>query len=749
MAEQFQWPVPGWETVRKTGEDRFGTIWEIRRENGGTAETAAARYLRVPESDAEPERLRREGKSPETVAQMMSDRAWTLVNDYKLTGRLKDCKHVAVCRDVKCLRHREGPGWDVYVRTESVQPLPAYLDGHPDWSRADTIRLGRELAEALAACEDRKTVHGGIRPESVYAAADGRFLLGDFNVARTLEQTKGDSDDIFPAPEQIRGEAGDERSDQYSLGVLLCWLLNGRRLPGGELAVPPDCRPALKTIIGKACAWDPKERYPSAGDLLSALRDPELDSVPETVPERQDESGGAETEPAESGQGGSEPESGRQDGPGDGSRNGPAEQEDKNGSAQEKNGNASGQEDMRNNHADSGSQNLSEQDDGPEKAPEDGRKQESGPEQDHSSSARYGRLDPASEEKLDRVLGKKAAPNTAARRHIKNWLWLLPVLLAALAICWFEVHIWTPADGGGAEICRICRKTRCEISGHDWAEPVYTWKADNTEVQAIRVCRRDASHTETESAKTTVRILSEADGQNEGVSLYTARFQSRAFEEQTKTVTIPRIPEIHASDVSVGDYIPFGAYEQDNNAENGREPVEWKVLAKEDERILVISRYALDCRQYNARSETMTWEACSLRSWLNEEFLNSAFSAEEQKRILSAAVEADRNPNNGVSPGSSTEDRVFLLSITEAFRYFGASSARMCEPTAYAAAQGAGAERHSAGNSGQCSWWLRTPGVNAKRAAFVNSSGAVDFDGISVNNMIFAVRPALWIAVTP
>ncbi|MBP3696995.1 MAG: hypothetical protein J6J45_05560, partial [Clostridia bacterium] len=71
------------------------------------------------------------------------------------------------------------------------------------------------------------------------------------------------------------------------------------------------------------------------------------------------------------------------------------------------------------------------------------------------------------------------------------------------------------------------------------------------------------------------------------------------------------------SDTQVGDYITFGSYEQDNDLSNGKEPIEWLVLDKQDGKVLVISKYALDAKPYNDEYVDVTWETCTLRSWLN------------------------------------------------------------------------------------------------------------------------------------
>ncbi len=211
-----------------------------------------------------------------------------------------------------------------------------------------------------------------------------------------------------------------------------------------------------------------------------------------------------------------------------------------------------------------------------------------------------------------------------------------------------------------------------------------------------------------------------------------------AFGIVLVTVILPR-HKAAEQNVSVGDTVTLGRYEQDNNDANGKEEIEWIVLAEQEDSILLVSKYALDCRPYHTAYAGVTWERCSLRQWLNGTFLNAAFSAEEQNRIVRSAAAADENPSYGMPPGNPTADRVFLLSIAEANRYFRSDDARKCEPTAYSAAH----EAHV--KSGVCWWWLRSPGNDPHTAAGVGYGGAVSSAGSNVTNDVCAVRPALWI----
>ena len=199
------------------------------------------------------------------------------------------------------------------------------------------------------------------------------------------------------------------------------------------------------------------------------------------------------------------------------------------------------------------------------------------------------------------------------------------------------------------------------------------------------------------------------------------------------------------SSVNIGDYIKFGTYQQ-SNTPNTKEPIEWLVLAKEDGKALLLSRYGLDRQQYNEylSLDSVTWETCTLRTWLNGKFLNSAFSFGEQGRIISGTVTADKNPEYDTDPGNDTIDKIFLLSIPEAEKYFSADEERKCQPTAYAKAHGVWTND----TTGCCWWWLRSPGGVSYNAAYVDFDGGVYRFGYFVNYSASSVRPALWIDLT-
>lgn len=130
----------------------------------------------------------------------------------------------------------------------------------------------------------------------------------------------------------------------------------------------------------------------------------------------------------------------------------------------------------------------------------------------------------------------------------------------------------------------------------------------------------------------------------------------------------------------------------------------------------------------------VTWEICTLRKWLNEDFYYSQFNFAEQSRILTTEVAAGTNPKHSTDPGNDTQDKVFLLSIDEVNKYFDSDSDRICTYNRLV-------------YGGNHCWWLRSPGNNSFFAARVKPNGSVDYTGQGNWGMRVgeAVRPALWL----
>lgn len=177
---------------------------------------------------------------------------------------------------------------------------------------------------------------------------------------------------------------------------------------------------------------------------------------------------------------------------------------------------------------------------------------------------------------------------------------------------------------------------------------------------------------------------------------------------------------------SVGDYVIFGSYEQDNDLENGKEDIEWLVLDVIDDKALLISKYALG---YGLNSNN------SVREWLNGEFIDSAFTNDEIKMISNTSVSYYEDFR------LATQDKVFSLSIDEANKYFNSDDERKCKATEYAVINGVFISK----KNNNCIWRLRTITTSDAHITYVDSIGVVHEYGRRSGLDSLAVRPALWV----
>ena len=228
----------------------------------------------------------------------------------------------------------------------------------------------------------------------------------------------------------------------------------------------------------------------------------------------------------------------------------------------------------------------------------------------------------------------------------------------------------------------------------------------------------------------------------------------------------------------IGDMITFGSYEQDNDLTNGKEPITWRVLDYDSQKriALVLSEKALDTRAFNEdNSSGCTYDRSTIRSWMNgydkaqndlkkdfttNNFIDTAFTPEEQDRIAKTLVVPDKNPKADENPeynyvtGYMTEDKIFLLSITEVNKYLTTSSDKQADTTRYAVKKGArvvSSVSHNDTENGTCNdphcwalWWLRTNGQYTTYKTYVyNSTISVNGNFLAISHM--SVRPALWV----
>ena len=192
------------------------------------------------------------------------------------------------------------------------------------------------------------------------------------------------------------------------------------------------------------------------------------------------------------------------------------------------------------------------------------------------------------------------------------------------------------------------------------------------------------------------------------------------------------------------ELMTFGHYEQDNDLSDGAEPIEWYVLKRKTGSALLLSRYALDCRQYNTSYGFCVWDQAAIRKWLNADFKTTAFTKEERAAIKQVTLRNGHSQTYwSVGDSKKTHDSVFLFSYKEAYEtYFISTELLRCRPTAYALAQGV----LTHGSEGYCWWWCRSPGHRRFEATIVLDDG--DFEYSDVDNTSLGVRPLIWVDLT-
>ena len=232
--------------------------------------------------------------------------------------------------------------------------------------------------------------------------------------------------------------------------------------------------------------------------------------------------------------------------------------------------------------------------------------------------------------------------------------------------------------------------------------------------------------------------------------------------ESVKAATLNLHNPTMINGVSTWDCVYFGTYWQNDTNGDGvadqndaKEPIKWRVLQVDGDDVFLMSDKNLDCQKYNNNEVDVTWETCTLRTWLYSNFYRKAFSTEEQNAIKVTTVVNDKNEVYGTSGGNTTKDQIYIPSIKEVSNtnygfanYNSRSVTRKAKNTAYT--MNYFINQSNVSQYGV--WWIRTPGANHQQAAIVDGHGYVFGDsyysGLSVANEVVVVRPVMHISLS-
>ena len=291
---------PGWEAWQLTdvlGEGAYGIVYRAHRQIGADTFESAIKVTRVPDSQHEAQAMARELGGTAAAQSYYRDIVHGCIQEIRVMNGLKGITNIVSVEDYELVADEEALSWTIFIRMELLTSFQEYQQSHA-MTEDEVLRLGKDICMALSYCEKANIIHRDIKPSNIFVSSMGSFKLGDFGVARKLDQTTGlySSKGTYPymAPEILAGQPYDNRADIYSLGLVLYRLLNRnrepflsldkqmlyqrdreeailRRIKGEAMPPPVDASPQLAEVILKACAHLPKDRYLSAVGFSQAL----------------------------------------------------------------------------------------------------------------------------------------------------------------------------------------------------------------------------------------------------------------------------------------------------------------------------------------------------------------------------------------------------------------------------------------------------------------------------------------------
>ena len=287
-----------WYAESKLGEGSYGAVWKMKRQSvSGKVYYAAVKHISIPKDDSEIDQLIAEGVAADREGARFyyEDMLKSISAEIDAMYALQGYTNIVTYEDHKIIPKECGIGYDLFLRMELLTPLTEKLK--QGIQIEDVAALGKDIATALSILEDHRMIHRDIKPQNIFFNDMGVYKLGDYGTARGLSSDavamsrKGTFN--YMSPEIYNGQEADIRADIYSLGIVLYRLLNGSRLPflptmgtvtskdndsagvrrlsGEQLPPPQNADPALSSIVLKACAFNPDDRYSSAKELVRDL----------------------------------------------------------------------------------------------------------------------------------------------------------------------------------------------------------------------------------------------------------------------------------------------------------------------------------------------------------------------------------------------------------------------------------------------------------------------------------------------
>lgn len=278
------------------GAGGFGEVYEIHRDQFGKTEKAALKVIHIPGNKSYINQLRANGYDDASIKTRLRSELNSFSEEYSNMRKLTHT-NVVKCDDIEYESDSSGMGYTLYLKMELLTPLTTALASGYDCIEV-TTGLATDICSALVQCEKHKIVHRDIKPQNLFVNDVGEYKLGDFGIARQMEHTTSGTvagTENYMSPEVYYHSSYSANVDLYSLGLVMYWLLNEKRLPflplppkvptweeernanlmrlkGKSFPLPKNGSKELIDIVYKACQFDRKKRYQSASEMLADLR---------------------------------------------------------------------------------------------------------------------------------------------------------------------------------------------------------------------------------------------------------------------------------------------------------------------------------------------------------------------------------------------------------------------------------------------------------------------------------------------
>ncbi len=297
--------LAGWETVRVLGSGGFGKVYEIRKK-GDADFKSALKVVSIPQSPDEYAYYKDDGYDDQSIISIYKEQVEKMVSEFSLMSKFKGNSNVVSYEDHSIVPKKDGFGWDILIRMELLTPLPEKCNNSMP-TETEIRKLGVDICHALEMCAEEKIIHRDIKPQNIFINRFEDYKLGDFGIAKSMDYASKATSKVgtynFMAPEVYAGKPYNATADIYSLGLVLYWLLNERRLPflpmpphiptavenseaqarrlhGERIPMPENGSSGLKAVVLKALEPNPLKRYQSAAEMRDALMNADVNDSP-------------------------------------------------------------------------------------------------------------------------------------------------------------------------------------------------------------------------------------------------------------------------------------------------------------------------------------------------------------------------------------------------------------------------------------------------------------------------------------